>query len=257
MQAICGPFMNIESSSYLKHFFNSCGSSNIYYFENSSSFSIYDFRFSYLLNNSLLELENINNLFFVGSNVRMELPLLNIRIRKNYMENNLVNLYSFGLSLDYLTYPVRNLGNSISSITKFLECKFYFNFIIFFTNFININYFNLYNINNVFFFIGMSMLNRIDSSNILLSFIKSFDYLKSYSIYNINTLSRFLGRISACEIGSLNGVSHRNIYKSSLNFTINHYCGTDLEVNKIYLLDNKNINIYQGNFYMNVFMKFI
>jgi NADH dehydrogenase/NADH:ubiquinone oxidoreductase subunit G len=41
------------------------------------------------------------------------------------------------------------------------------------------------------------------------------------------------------------------------NLAINHYCGVDLDINKIYLLSTKNINIYQGSFYINIFIKYI
>lgn len=138
IQAFCGPFFDLHSSFYIKKFFNSFGCSNISYYEESNIFSIFDSRIFYLLNKTLLELENINNFFFLGTNLRMELPLLNLRLRKNYLENKNMISYSFGLSLNYLTFPVQNLGNSINSLKNFIEGKFYLNFIIFFYEYFNI-----------------------------------------------------------------------------------------------------------------------
>jgi NADH-quinone oxidoreductase subunit G len=72
IQAIYGPFFDLDSSSSLKKFFNSFGCCNIDYFENSTINTQADFRFTYLLNKTLLELENINNFIFVGTNLRMD-----------------------------------------------------------------------------------------------------------------------------------------------------------------------------------------
>lgn len=153
IQALCGPFFDLHSSYFLKKYLNSLGCSNINYFENSNTNPIYDFRIYYLLNKSLLDLESINNFFFIGSNVRMELPLLNVRIRKNYLKNKNITCYSFGLALNYLTYPVRNIGNSTKSIKDFIDGKFYLNFLIIFYDFFNINFFNIYNVLKIYFFL--------------------------------------------------------------------------------------------------------
>lgn len=258
LNTICGPFFDLEATIALKNFFNSFGCSNTNYFENSSRYLISDFRFFYFLNKTLLQLENLNNLIFVGTNIRMELPLLNIRIRKNYLENlNNINIFSFGLALDYLTYPVQNLGNSIKSILFFIEGKFNFNFIIFFFDFYNINFFSYIYIKKIYFFFGMSILNRIDYDNILFSFLYLFKQLNFYNFDQFNIIPKFLGRISCFEFGLLPGI-RSNMPKQILNnHYINYYCGVDFDINKIYPLDKKNINIYQGPFFINNFIKYI
>jgi hypothetical protein len=189
----------------------------------------------------------------------MEVPLLNLRLRKNYLENKNMISYSLGLSLNYLTFPVKNIGNSIKSFKYFIEGKFYLNFIIFFYDYININYFNYNNIIKVYFFIGMSILNRIDSNGILFSLYDLFKKFKYYNYLNLNIISRFLGRISSFELGILPGI-HSNmlntkIFNNSIN--INHYCGIDIDISKIYILGFNNINIYQGPFYINELIKYI
>jgi hypothetical protein len=207
-----------------------------------------------------MDLEKKNNFFFIGANLRIELPLLNLRFRKNYIEKQNMNSYSFGLALNYLTFPVRNLGNSIKTILAFIEGKFYLNFIIFFYDFFNINYFNYTNIIKIYFFIGMSVLNRIDSNSILFFFFNLFKELKYFDSLNLNILSKFLGRISMFEIGSLSSIRSNMLNNKMVNnfININHFCGVDLDVNKIYNLNSTvDINIYQGTFYINEFMKYI
>ena len=185
-----------------------------------------------------MELENINNFFFLGTNLRMELPLLNLRLRKNYLENKNMISYSFGLSLNYLTFPVQNLGNSIKSFKNFIEGKFYLNFIIFFYDYYNINYFHLNNMIKIHFFLGMSVLNRIDSNSILFCVYNLFKNFKYYNHSNLNIISRFLGRISAFELGILPGIRSNMVNNKIFNISksnINHYCGIDLDISKIYL----------------------
>lgn len=257
IQVICGPFIDLESSWSLKEFFNSFGCANINYFENSSFYFICDFRIFYLLNKTLIELENLNSIIFIGTNLRMELPLVNLKIRKNYIENEYFNSFSFGLSLNYLTFPVKNLGNSIYSLIKFLEGKFYLNFIVFLYNFYNVNFYNVNYIKNINFFIGMSVLNRIDSNSILFGFLNLFNKFKLYDYSNLNLISKFLGRISSFEIGILQGLNSNMLNQKIYKKAINHYCGIDLDVSKIYNLSKENINIYQGSFYLNFFMIYI
>jgi NADH dehydrogenase/NADH:ubiquinone oxidoreductase subunit G len=126
IQLICGPFVELELVISLKGFFNSIGCSNLNYFENNSR-NNFDFRCLFFLNKTLLDLENLYTIILFGSNLRMELPLLNSRLRKNYLYNNL-NIYSFGLSLNYLTFPVKNLGIALNLLLNFSKLK---NLIIF------------------------------------------------------------------------------------------------------------------------------
>lgn len=82
---MCGPFLEIESIISIKGFFNSFGCNNILYFENFHKNVIMDFRIFFLLNKTLVELEYSFNYFFFGTNPRLEVPLLNVRIRKSYL----------------------------------------------------------------------------------------------------------------------------------------------------------------------------
>ena len=103
----------------------------------------------------------------------------------------------------------------------------------------------------------MSILNRLDSSYILLSIINLFNNLNYFTYENINIIPRFLGRISAFEFNILPG-KHSNMLLNKYNtLTFNHYCGIDFDIVKIFNLTRNNLNIYQGFFNINIFVFFI
>ena len=126
-----GPFVDITTCLSLKNFFNIIGvSSIISYFKFKW---IYDFKFFFLLNNSLEFLEFVYFFLFIGCDLRLENPLLNIRIKKNYNinKNNELFLFSYGLSLNNMNYPIKNIGNNIIKFLKLFKGKTRF-FSIFF-----------------------------------------------------------------------------------------------------------------------------
>jgi hypothetical protein len=140
-------------------------------------------------------LELIKFFLFINCDLRLESPLLNIRIKKNYSlnKNNELFLYSYGLSLNYLTYPIKNLGNSILKFINFLEGKQRFACDFFFKYFYTFNYVsNSYNFyNNTIFFLGNSIIFRKDSKSFLYSF---FEFFKNkYSFFSFNLINSYLG----------------------------------------------------------------
>jgi len=126
VQSVIGHFSDLETTIALKDFFNDLGVSNLTY-EDSLNTYITDFRFSYLLNTTVVSLEQASIVLLIGTNLRVEMPLLNSRLRKNYLlTNKQLPVYSLGLAIDHLTYPVINLGNSILSLKNLLEGKNFF-----------------------------------------------------------------------------------------------------------------------------------
>lgn len=59
----------------------------------------FDLRSSFLLNTTLVSLENISYGIFIGTNLRLEIPLVSSRLRKSFLNNN-TKFYSLGLSVD-------------------------------------------------------------------------------------------------------------------------------------------------------------
>jgi NADH-quinone oxidoreductase subunit G len=189
---ILGPFVDAMTSLSLKNFFNIIGiSSIISYFKVKW---IYDFKFFLFLNNTLEILEFLFFFLFVSCDLRLENPLLNIRIKKNYNlnKNNELFLYSYGLSLNNMNYPIKNIGNSILKFLQLLKGKtrlfsnfFFKSFLTFSFTSLNINMYN-----KPIIFLGHSILNRADSISFLYSFMFFFKKKFNFSLFNlmINTL---------------------------------------------------------------------
>ena len=194
--SLLGPFVDIITSLSLKNFFNIIGLfSIILYFKIRW---IYDFKFFFLLNTILESLEFLFFFIFISCDLRLENPLLNVRIKKNYNmnKNNELFFYSYGLSLSNTGYPIKNLGNSILKFLILLKGKnrIFSNF--FFKSFYSFSYINL-NIKlykKPIFFFGHSLLNREDS----ISFIYSFIYFvkNKFDLDVFNLIINNLGVLS-------------------------------------------------------------
>lgn len=91
-----------------KSLFYSIGCSNLNYIQNFICFA--DLRFSFQLNDTLVGLELKTIYFFFGTNIRLEVPLLNARIRKVFLNKYDFQAYSVGFGLNHLTFPVKNIG---------------------------------------------------------------------------------------------------------------------------------------------------
>jgi NADH-quinone oxidoreductase subunit G len=183
-----GPFVDIITSLSLKNFFNLVGVSSIVtYLKIKWN---YDFKFFFLLNNALEKLENIRFFLFINCDLRLENPLLNIRIKKNYNlnRNNELFFFSYGLSVNELNYPVKNIGNSIIKFLTFLKGKnrIFSNF--FFKSFYSFSFLNNNNIklyNKPIIFIGHSILNRDDSTSFIYSFMVFIKKKFNWNIFNL------------------------------------------------------------------------
>ena len=68
----------------------------------------------------MISLEVLNHVLFIGTKLRLESPLMNVRLRKSFLNNN-TKFYSLGFAINYLTFPVINLGNSVSSLKLLLQ----------------------------------------------------------------------------------------------------------------------------------------
>jgi len=168
--------VDIITSLSLKNFFNVIGiSSLIPYFKQKW---VYDFKFFFLINNVLERLEYVRFFLFVSCDIRLENPLLNIRIKKNYNvnKNNELFLFSYGLALNNLGYPVKNLGNSICKFLMFLKGKTRVFSTFFFKSFFSFSFIssNIYIYAKPLFLLGCSILGREDSVSFLYGFFFFF-----------------------------------------------------------------------------------
>jgi hypothetical protein len=238
--------MNLELSYLLKYFFNKIGSLNINYCETIKN--VPDLRYTYLLNNTIKNLNNITEIFLIGCNPRLELPLLNSYIRKSFLNNLNFKVYSIGLGLNYLTYPLLNIGSSIKNLYKFFYSLSIVNKYFFFDNFYNLCFFNKIKIINSYFILGSSFFIRTDSNNIFNSLIEFFKNF-SINIKNLNIIFRHLGKISFFESNLFYNINTKsNFYKRKFN-SFNYFLGLD-NFNYLEEKNKFNINIYQGFFYI-------
>lgn len=224
----------------IKNFFNKFGCQNILF--NIRFNFIYDFNYFFILNKKLEQLEFINFFLFVSCDMRLESPLLNIRLKKNYNinKNNDLFFYSYGLALNFSLYPVKNLGNSILKFLLFLEGKqrFYCDFFI--KNFITFSYVSF---NNIFFykkpifFLGNSIMQRGDLKNFILSFIS----LKNkFNWCSFNFINSYLGFFSFSNILYSKFNNFKNGLKGFLYLVSNEFN------DQINLEDDKLFTVYQG-----------
>src|SRR4028119_1946932 len=85
------------------------------------------------------QIEISDVIILLNTNLRVENPLLNFRLRKNYLNNKGI-VYSFGNALTYSTYPIINIGNSLKSLMLFLQGKYYYFNKLFFHSFFSLSY---------------------------------------------------------------------------------------------------------------------
>ena len=247
--ASIGIFSDLQSALSLKIFFNNFGVSNIFF--NFVVFNwIFDFKYLFHFNNILENLELINLFLLVACDIRLEAPLINIRIKKNFNinKNKELFLYSYGLALKFLTYPIKNLGNSIFKFFLLLEGKQRFLCDLFVKSFVTLkylsNYFNF--LNKTIFIFGNSVINRIDAKSFLLSYF--FFLKKKFQLINFNLIHNNLGFYTYNNI-FFNNI--KNYIHKIRNYGLSYILGSENIENNI----KSDIVIYQGfiktDFYYN------
>lgn len=213
IRVLCGNYLNLTVSTLIKKFYNSFGCSNIFYENNF--YKETDFRFNYLLNHTMADLETLDYIIFINANPRLEAPVLNSRFRRNYMNNVNVKFFSFGNSFNYSAYPIFNIGNSTLSLMQFFQgVKISFNPIMH-TIFLN-HRFNKNN--NGLILIGASLFDRSDVNEIIKTIINFKTKVKEID-FKYGFLSDFLGRLSFYENGL---VTKRSFVKDAKKKTFYH-----------------------------------
>lgn len=157
---VFGDLVDSETLVILNDFFHELGSASVIYQKVTSLET--DFRSSYILNLSLDLIEKSDFFVFIGLNIRLELPLVNLRIRKSFLYSNSL-IVSFGF-LTSLTYQYFQQGFTINSVFNFLNGKSFVSRCLLESKFPVI-------------FIGKNYMKNLDSN----SFFKQFFLLNKYS----------------------------------------------------------------------------
>ncbi|KAJ3287659.1 NADH dehydrogenase (ubiquinone) 78K chain precursor, 5-prime end [Borealophlyctis nickersoniae] len=124
MAAYAGQLADAESLVALKDLFNTLGSENLRLdgrnLEKTSP-KIVDFRSNYVFNETINGVEEADLLLLVGTNPRHEAPIINTRIRKAYLHNNL-DIALVGEAPN-LNYEYEHLGDSPAALAQLMDGK--------------------------------------------------------------------------------------------------------------------------------------
>ena len=118
--ALTGDLSGAEEVLALKLLMEKLGSNNIDCRPIGSKINASD-RASYVFNTTIAGIEQADSCLLIGVNPRVTAPVLNARIRKRYLTNNL-KIASIGCDAD-LTYPYLNLGDGIEALKSILDGK--------------------------------------------------------------------------------------------------------------------------------------
>lgn len=115
-----GELLNNEIIFTASKFMDIIGNPNKYSIQDKL-FINNDFNSNYLFNGKVTSLSNTDMCFIFGSNLKSELPLLNVRLRKQYLATAL-SIITFGIRTN-LMYPTYFFGFKLKTIIKFIECN--------------------------------------------------------------------------------------------------------------------------------------
>ncbi len=112
--ALAGDLVDVEAMTALKELMASLGSPNLDCRQDGARFDTTE-RAGYLFNTTIAGLEQADALLLVGTNPRIEAPIVNARIRKRYRESNL-QVALIGQPVD-LTYSYQHLGEGPEALS--------------------------------------------------------------------------------------------------------------------------------------------
>ncbi len=116
-----GDLVNMESSFIFKEFFERTIDTNNYESRSSENFIDHTVRENYLFNSTINGIEKSDFIFLIGANPRFEATIVNARIRKAYLNDNIkiVSLNDVG----ELTYTYRSLDGKTQTLKDIIENK--------------------------------------------------------------------------------------------------------------------------------------
>jgi NADH-quinone oxidoreductase subunit G len=114
-----GDLTNMEASFIFKEFFDRTIGTNKYESRSSNSFIDNSKRENYLFNSTINGIEEADIILLVGTNPRFEATMVNARIRKAYLNNN-VKIISLN-NVGDLTYPYKSLDGKTQTLKDIAE----------------------------------------------------------------------------------------------------------------------------------------
>jgi NADH-quinone oxidoreductase chain G len=202
LTGIIGSMSSAEEIYFLYQFLNlqknlGLTVNNKLYFFNTDLPSFYQF------NSNFANIENSDLIFLVGTNLRFESSMLNLKIRKHFF-NKEVPVYSLG-NFQNQTYPLFHLGNSPKILIKIAEGSHSFCKI-------------LRKSLNPLIIIGSEIGFRKDSKALqnVLRYISQKNFLNLKNFSGLNTIHSSTSLVNVCELG-LALYANSTFYQQSLN----------------------------------------
>ena len=160
-------------------------------FDKKLNININDYYLYYLNPNFFEQINNKKIFLFLGYNLRLESPILNIKLRKKSLKENVL-YFTIGSNFNDNLNSVM-LGLNINTLIKYLQGKLKIcNLILKNVKKLNNEIFNVSNLLNLnMFLIGNNILNRVDNKNIFriiekynnINILLYKNYSKNYSNY--------------------------------------------------------------------------
>ncbi len=184
--AIAGDLADVEAMYSLRLLLDSLGVASRDCRQDGAVLDAND-RASYIFNTSIAGIEQADLLLLIGTNPRLEAPLLNARIRKRYLTGKL-KIAMVGEEFD-LTYPYEYLGKTAGALEKVLSARSAFAK-------------QLKEAQNPMLILGMGALTREDSKGIVATAVKiaeKFGFIKDgWNGYNV--LQTAAGRVGGLDV---------------------------------------------------------
>ena len=114
-----GDLTNMETLYVTKEFFNKTIKSKYLDYRVNNSYVNTNNRENYIFNSTINGIEDADLIILIGTNPRYEATILNSRINKSYIKNN-IEIYSIG-DVGDLTYPYKILPNETKTIKDIVQ----------------------------------------------------------------------------------------------------------------------------------------
>ena len=212
---LVGSNVNIESLFFFNQYLKLSGSNNIQINNNLFNYNI-DAPCFYQFNSKLKAIDSSDLILLIGINPRYEASMLNVRIRKQILQQN-ITVGVVGSPAN-LTYKVNHLGSSTKTLIDISEGKHWFCK-------------SLRQAKKPLIIVGNEFTQRKDEGAItnLIRFIgkKSFINLKNFN--GLNYVHVNMSHINACELGIKAGPysklnsNNTNKFNSALLLNVNNF----------------------------------
>nr|CDJ81596.1 unnamed protein product [Haemonchus contortus] len=187
--AVVGGLNDVESLVALKDLFNRFNCENVCTEEEFPATS--DLRSNYVMNDSIVGIENTDALLLVGTNPRYEAPVLNARIRKTYLNTD-IEIGVIGTDSD-LTYDYEHIGNNAKALDDVIAGK---------TPFAK----KFLSAKNPMIIVGSDAVQGVKGADVLAKIQQLADKVRSSGPCDksrkvVNVLHRWAGQVGALDVG--------------------------------------------------------